>query len=233
MVPRRRPDALRPGCAAGRSPPRLRTSRASWRSGRQLTLRSASRTRPRRSAAPIRWGGVRDRPAVRATVGGLQPPRVADPHGAGRRVLSAASHSRTHPVRCTGGRDPPRAPMTCAACGTVNPMGARPCFSCGSSHVAACPSCGTPIIRGARFCLDCRAALASGGLDQEQPGGPASRVASVRQAEAERRLASVLFADPVGSTTLAESRDPRIPASCSHAPSTWRARSWVATAALA
>ncbi len=97
--------------------------------------------------------------------------------------------------------------MTCGACGTANPDGARFCINCGSSLAAACPSCSTPIVSGARFCLNCGTALATAGPDPERAAASAGRAGSFRQAEAERRLVSVLFADLVGYTALAEGKD--------------------------
>lgn len=53
----------------------------------------------------------------------------------------------------------------------------------------SCPSCGTPVPVGARFCPSCGHGIAASRGD-------------------ERRLVTVLFADLVGYTTLAEARDP-------------------------
>jgi class 3 adenylate cyclase/tetratricopeptide (TPR) repeat protein len=52
----------------------------------------------------------------------------------------------------------------------------------------SCPSCGAPVAAGARFCASCGHALHS--------------------RSDERRIATVLFADLVGFTTLSETRDP-------------------------
>ena len=56
-----------------------------------------------------------------------------------------------------------------------------------------CPSCGTENPEGARFCNNCAAALA--------PAEPRRK---------ERKFATALFADLVGSTTLAEEEDPEV-----------------------
>ena len=57
--------------------------------------------------------------------------------------------------------------------------------------MAFCPSCGQPVPAGARFCPSCAAPI----------GQPAPR-------DEERKVATVLFADLVGSTELAGSQDP-------------------------
>lgn len=57
----------------------------------------------------------------------------------------------------------------------------------------ACPSCSRPVPDGARFCPSCGHALA--------PVNP-------RTGDEERRVVTVLFADVVGFTSLAEQRDP-------------------------
>ena len=49
--------------------------------------------------------------------------------------------------------------MTCAACGTENPAGARFCMNCGEALERRCPTCGTPAPGGARFCMNCGSAL--------------------------------------------------------------------------
>ena len=45
--------------------------------------------------------------------------------------------------------------MSCAACGTQNPDGARFCMACGAQLEHRCPSCGTPAPPEARFCMNC------------------------------------------------------------------------------
>jgi class 3 adenylate cyclase/tetratricopeptide (TPR) repeat protein len=90
---------------------------------------------------------------------------------------------------------------TCDACGAADQAeAARFCFSCGHTLTAdlTCTSCGSELRPGARFCADCGAATAAGPTavaDEPAPKGTA------------RKIASVLFGDLVGFTTLSESRD--------------------------
>ena len=84
--------------------------------------------------------------------------------------------------------------MHCSTCGTENPVDAKFCNGCGASLVRLCAACGTSNSPGARFCSECGAALADGADAPPLATSPA----------AERRLVSVLFADLVGFTSLAE-----------------------------
>jgi class 3 adenylate cyclase len=86
---------------------------------------------------------------------------------------------------------------------------------------AACPRCGTPVVGAAKFCGECGERLgAVGGTAATDARGP--RAVAERDAGgasglppgasglppgAERRIVTVLFADLVGFTTLAEGRD--------------------------
>ncbi len=94
----------------------------------------------------------------------------------------------------------------CGACGEAAGPENSFCTNCGSPLSLVCASCGRPVDPTARFCGRCGAALhlsgaaSSGPLqDPAHPGG---------QPVAERRVCSVLFADLVGFTSLAQSRDP-------------------------
>src|SRR3954471_18583344 len=114
-------------------------------------------------------------------------------------------------ARCISMQPPPRtrlstlSPMNCSTCGESAPADARFCPHCGSSMVSACTNCGTPLVAGARFCASCGppvAAAAAGSTPPTTPTAPRTPVTV-----SERRLVTVVFADLVGFTTLAESRD--------------------------
>ncbi|HYM82771.1 MAG TPA: adenylate/guanylate cyclase domain-containing protein [Candidatus Dormibacteraeota bacterium] len=112
--------------------------------------------------------------------------------------------------------------MTCPTCGSVNAAGSKFCNECGTSLAAGCPTCGTANPPGSKFCRECGTNLAAGsavaptgrpridatagGVAGGQAAGAPASTADVA-AVAERRLVSVLFADLVGFTTLAEGRD--------------------------
>jgi len=91
--------------------------------------------------------------------------------------------------------------MTCGSCGHVNPEGQKFCGECGSPLQAVCPSCGHSNVPGQKFCGECGTPLAGAGAPVATPASSPPAPA------AERRLVSVLFADLVGFTTLAEGRD--------------------------
>src|ERR671923_1549524 len=94
--------------------------------------------------------------------------------------------------------------MTCAACGTENPAGARFCMSCGTALERRCPSCGTPAPAEARFCMTCGASLDGAPTPAPRAAGPEA----VAIPPEERRQVTVLFADLSGYTAFAERMDP-------------------------
>jgi class 3 adenylate cyclase/tetratricopeptide (TPR) repeat protein len=101
------------------------------------------------------------------------------------------------------------APVICANCGTPNEAGRKFCAECGKSLGVACANCGTVNAAGVKFCGECGSAMQSSGAAAATATAAAIAPAQPSpDAGAERRLVSVLFADLVGSTTLAEGRDP-------------------------
>jgi class 3 adenylate cyclase/tetratricopeptide (TPR) repeat protein len=95
--------------------------------------------------------------------------------------------------------------VRCASCETENEAGRKFCGGCGARLLVACASCGSGNTPGVRFCGECGAPLdaQAAGAQAASPSAPAGPVH-----ESERRLVSVLFADLVGFTTLAQDRDP-------------------------
>ncbi len=88
------------------------------------------------------------------------------------------------------------AEQTCTTCGAVNPEGQKFCGACGSALTAICIN-GHQNPPGQRFCGECGEPLGASG------------VATPRADDAgERRLVTALFADLVGFTPFAETRDP-------------------------
>ena len=96
--------------------------------------------------------------------------------------------------------------MTCSRCGAAAPPNARFCTECGNALQAGCRQCGSPLLAGAKFCAECGTPTGVGdanGASAASAGDAAAPNAPI----AERRLVSILFADLVGFTTLAEGRD--------------------------
>ncbi len=92
--------------------------------------------------------------------------------------------------------------MTCSHCGASNDPGQRFCGDCGTRLAIACRACGASNPPGRKYCGECGSNVA----DPAPSGSPASP-AILPTPVSERRLVSVLFADLVGFTTLAEGRD--------------------------
>ena len=90
--------------------------------------------------------------------------------------------------------------MNCSNCGSDNEQGRKFCKECGSALVVVCDACGSPNAPDSKFCGECGTAI---GTSAAPPVPAAAATPST-----ERRLVSVLFADLVGSTNLAEGRDP-------------------------
>ena len=103
--------------------------------------------------------------------------------------------------------------VNCSTCGTPNDPGAKFCQECGARFVAVCPQCSAANAPTARFCGECGTRLGDASVPKSvvpgaaapssAPATPATQSAPV----AERRLVSVLFADLVGFTTIADGRD--------------------------
>ena len=92
--------------------------------------------------------------------------------------------------------------MVCSNCGTENRAGRKFCSECAAPLAIPCPSCGALNEPGEKFCGECAQPLPAG-RPTTTPAGACHASSPV----SERRLVSVLFADLVGFTTLAEGKD--------------------------
>ncbi|MBA3777986.1 MAG: AAA family ATPase [Chloroflexi bacterium] len=107
--------------------------------------------------------------------------------------------------------------MVCPSCGTASENGQKFCPQCGTRLARVCSACGAANAPTYRFCGECGSALgdptgpaafsatAPAGNAPPAPSGPAPNLPAT---VAERRVVTVLFADLVGFTGLAEDRDP-------------------------
>ena len=99
--------------------------------------------------------------------------------------------------------------MRCSNCGAERVPGAKFCQECGTPAGASCPGCGVAVGPAAKFCHECGERLdgASPGSEAASPGLSPAAASRSTGGGAERKLVTVLFADLVGFTTLAEGRD--------------------------
>jgi class 3 adenylate cyclase/tetratricopeptide (TPR) repeat protein len=97
--------------------------------------------------------------------------------------------------------------VNCASCGSPNRPGAKFCSECGATLSAACPTCGAAIDPAAKFCAECGTRIVPGATAAPAVPTPVAAAAATTGVT-ERRVVSVLFADLVEFTRLAEGRDP-------------------------
>ena len=99
--------------------------------------------------------------------------------------------------------------MNCSNCGSANESSNKFCAECGARLAVTCPGCGLANAPTVKFCPECGTSLAGAssgaarGYGSAAAAGPAPTLNRPDSA-AERRLVSVLFADLVGFTGLAE-----------------------------
>ena len=99
--------------------------------------------------------------------------------------------------------------MICGTCGTENKPGRKFCGGCAAPLAVVCPACGSANEPDMRYCGECATPLAAGATSNPTTAPPVSAaLGSITPvAVAERRLVSILFADLVGFTALAEGQD--------------------------
>jgi class 3 adenylate cyclase/tetratricopeptide (TPR) repeat protein len=101
----------------------------------------------------------------------------------------------------------------------MNAADARYCENCGAPLWQVCPSCGTENTPQAKFCKNCGVKIESlsglegdarlKSLQQTAPRGLQEKMRQARELiEGERKPVTILFADIVGSTSMAEKLDP-------------------------
>ena len=98
--------------------------------------------------------------------------------------------------------------MLCSSCQSENEQGRKFCGECGQPLALLCPACRTPNAPGLKFCGECGAPLTSRPRPVVVDMPHTADIVQDAEAPTERRHVSVLFADLVGFTTLAEARDP-------------------------
>ncbi len=118
----------------------------------------------------------------------ISPPTIASIRA--RRAPNGASPAVYH------------ASVTCRSCGRALEPGTRFCPACGTPVQLACSACGANLTPDARFCPKC-------GTPAAEPS-PAPDVAESATAGRERKVATMVFADLVGFTSLNESSDPEL-----------------------
>ncbi len=98
--------------------------------------------------------------------------------------------------------------MRCPNCQTINPPAAKFCLECGK-RLVICPNCGTVNVPLAKFCIECGTALAPKG-DITRPLAPTALTDNDTRLTLpeERRVVTIMFADIIGSTPLADRMDP-------------------------
>ena len=104
---------------------------------------------------------------------------------------------------------------TCPSCSGANPSDAKFCARCGTALAAVCGTCGHGNAADASFCTECGGPLMTtsvSGFGSPQAYTPAALAEKIRagsaKLEGERKQITVLYADVIGSTTMAERLDP-------------------------
>src|SRR5882762_3245651 len=94
--------------------------------------------------------------------------------------------------------------VACWNCGASNAEQAHFCRGCGMSLQERCPGCRAPIGSRQNFCGACGTQLTHGVSRFQPPEHLASRISP---AQAERKIATLLFADITNSTAIIRDLD--------------------------
>jgi class 3 adenylate cyclase/tetratricopeptide (TPR) repeat protein len=97
--------------------------------------------------------------------------------------------------------------IDCSRCGAANRAAAKFCSECGFAMSQACGVCGAPL-GGGRFCSECGTPIPGRETGASVSAHAVHSDRSPSDPVSERRTASLLFADMVGFTPIAEARDP-------------------------
>src|SRR2546425_12717730 len=106
--------------------------------------------------------------------------------------------------------------MKCPRCQTANPDTAKFCLNCGTAFAARCSGCHAELVPSALVCTSCGQPVAgSTQIDNDRlsrlaaatPAPLAEKIRAAGHIDGERKVVTALFADVVGSTTLAEQMD--------------------------
>ncbi|NIM95020.1 MAG: tetratricopeptide repeat protein [Anaerolineales bacterium] len=113
--------------------------------------------------------------------------------------------------------------MNCTKCGSANPEEAKFCLNCGAPFITSplptCKTCGTELPDDAIYCYSCGTRVSDeAGIAQEAhlralrqatPSGLRDKIQRARrELDGARKPVTILFADIVGSTAIAEKLDP-------------------------
>lgn len=102
---------------------------------------------------------------------------------------------------------PDSATKECADCGFQNEAQARFCERCGTSLSARCPKCGATVRARQNFCSACGESLGTLGAGFSKLEPPDHLATRIVPADAERKIATVLFADIANSTEIIRGLD--------------------------
>jgi class 3 adenylate cyclase/tetratricopeptide (TPR) repeat protein len=103
---------------------------------------------------------------------------------------------------------PNSATSQCGECGFHNDDRARFCASCGTNLHERCPQCGATVRARQNFCRVCGEPLSTIQAERPKVSPPEHLAKRISPVQAERKIATVLFADIVNSTEVIKDLDP-------------------------